>query len=290
MRPRREHRRHEHHIRPPPHRRHRFRPRMRRRRPQAPSAPIMHPVRPRPAPLAARAPPPAPALARSAPLARTAAAARPPASHNAGTRSRSRAAAAASPPTTRRPDARRSSARGAGRGWRRGTTLPIARAMTTDDPAARLAGVHDQIERAKKLAGRTDAVELIAVSKTHPAEAIDAADRRGPARVRRKSRAGSAGQMAGIARGATRHPPRADRPAAIEQGGRGGGAVRPDPFGRPPVAGHRAGQGDGRGGQAPRVLRPGQYRRRAAKGRRARSPTCPRCWPRRAPPTCRSPG
>jgi pyridoxal phosphate enzyme (YggS family) len=45
--------------------------------------------------------------------------------------------------------------------------------MATDDPAARLAGVHDQIERARKLAGRSDAVELIAVSKTHPAGAIE---------------------------------------------------------------------------------------------------------------------
>lgn len=45
--------------------------------------------------------------------------------------------------------------------------------MATDDPAARLAGVLDQIERAKRLAGRTDAIELIAVSKTHPAEATE---------------------------------------------------------------------------------------------------------------------
>ena len=44
--------------------------------------------------------------------------------------------------------------------------------MTSDDPAARLAGVRDRIERARKLAGRTDAVELIAVSKTHVVEAI----------------------------------------------------------------------------------------------------------------------
>lgn len=51
-------------------------------------------------------------------------------------------------------------------------SLPIARAMTTDDPAARLAGVLAEIARAKTLAGRTDAVALIAVSKTHPAEAI----------------------------------------------------------------------------------------------------------------------
>jgi len=44
--------------------------------------------------------------------------------------------------------------------------------MTTDDPAARLAGVRDQIDRAKTIAARTDSVELIAVSKTHGAEAI----------------------------------------------------------------------------------------------------------------------
>ena len=48
-----------------------------------------------------------------------------------------------------------------------------ARAMTTDDPAARLAGVRDQIARARKLARRDDRVELIAVSKTHPADAVE---------------------------------------------------------------------------------------------------------------------
>jgi len=45
--------------------------------------------------------------------------------------------------------------------------------MTTDDPAARLAGVRDAIARAAKLAGRSDPIELIAISKTHPAEAIE---------------------------------------------------------------------------------------------------------------------
>ncbi|WP_296613752.1 YggS family pyridoxal phosphate-dependent enzyme [Sphingomonas sp.] len=45
--------------------------------------------------------------------------------------------------------------------------------MTTDDPAARLAGVRDAIARAAKLAGRSDQIELIAISKTHPAEAIE---------------------------------------------------------------------------------------------------------------------
>ena len=45
--------------------------------------------------------------------------------------------------------------------------------MTTDDPAARLAGVRDAIARAAKLAGRRDPIELIAISKTHPAEAVE---------------------------------------------------------------------------------------------------------------------
>lgn len=45
--------------------------------------------------------------------------------------------------------------------------------MTTDDPAARLAGVRDAIARAAKLAGRSDPVTLIAISKTHPADAIE---------------------------------------------------------------------------------------------------------------------
>jgi pyridoxal phosphate enzyme (YggS family) len=44
--------------------------------------------------------------------------------------------------------------------------------MTTDDPAARLAGIRDSIAAAARLAGRTDPIELIAISKTHAAEAI----------------------------------------------------------------------------------------------------------------------
>ncbi len=44
---------------------------------------------------------------------------------------------------------------------------------TEDTPAARLAAVRDHLARAAALAGRKpDAVELIAISKTHPAEAI----------------------------------------------------------------------------------------------------------------------
>jgi pyridoxal phosphate enzyme (YggS family) len=45
--------------------------------------------------------------------------------------------------------------------------------MTTDDPAARLAGVREQIAHAARLAGRADRIELIAISKTHGREAIE---------------------------------------------------------------------------------------------------------------------
>jgi pyridoxal phosphate enzyme (YggS family) len=44
--------------------------------------------------------------------------------------------------------------------------------MTTDDPAARLAGIRDSIAAAARIAGRTDAIELIAISKTHGVDAI----------------------------------------------------------------------------------------------------------------------
>ena len=44
---------------------------------------------------------------------------------------------------------------------------------TEDTPAARLAAVREKLARAAALAGReVDAIELIAISKTHPAEAI----------------------------------------------------------------------------------------------------------------------
>lgn len=44
---------------------------------------------------------------------------------------------------------------------------------TEDSPAARLAAVRDRIARAAALAGRSaDQIELIAISKTHPTEAI----------------------------------------------------------------------------------------------------------------------
>ena len=44
---------------------------------------------------------------------------------------------------------------------------------TEDTPAARLTTVCDKLARAAAVAGReADAIELIAISKTHPAEAI----------------------------------------------------------------------------------------------------------------------
>ena len=45
--------------------------------------------------------------------------------------------------------------------------------LTEDTPAARLAAVREKLARAAAFAGReADAIELIAISKTHPAEAI----------------------------------------------------------------------------------------------------------------------
>ena len=44
--------------------------------------------------------------------------------------------------------------------------------MTNDDPLARLTGVRDAIDDARRMAGRTDPVTLIAISKTHDADAI----------------------------------------------------------------------------------------------------------------------
>lgn len=63
-----------------------------------------------------------------------------------------------------------------GRGWRARITLAYSAAMlpTEDSPAARLAAIRDNLARAAALAGRkTDAIELIAISKTHPAAAIE---------------------------------------------------------------------------------------------------------------------
>ena len=57
-------------------------------------------------------------------------------------------------------------------GWRWGTGLPIALPMRPDDPETRLASVNEAIAHAARLAGRKDAVTLIAISKTRSAEEI----------------------------------------------------------------------------------------------------------------------
>jgi pyridoxal phosphate enzyme (YggS family) len=62
-----------------------------------------------------------------------------------------------------------------GRGWRERIVIAYSRLMPSieDTPAARLAAVREKLARAAALAGRAaDAIELIAVSKTHPADAI----------------------------------------------------------------------------------------------------------------------
>ena len=111
---------------------------------------------------------------------------------------RRRAGRARSPPTAARPAARRSSARSRGRVWRAGMALPIARAMT--DAATRLATVRAEIARAAKARAPRS-------GRGHAGRGVEAplgrgdrgADRRRPARLRRKPGPGSAGQMAGAA-------------------------------------------------------------------------------------------
>jgi pyridoxal phosphate enzyme (YggS family) len=60
------------------------------------------------------------------------------------------------------------------RGWRDRIALDYSRTMlSTDTPAARLAAVREKLGRAARAAGRApEAIELIAISKTHPAEEI----------------------------------------------------------------------------------------------------------------------
>lgn len=55
--------------------------------------------------------------------------------------------------------------------------------MESDGIAARLARVRERIERARERAGRAEAVTLVAVTKTHPAETVQAAIHAGVADV-----------------------------------------------------------------------------------------------------------
>ena len=187
-----------------------------------------------------------------------------------------RAAVARARPQRRRPAARRSSARGAGRGWRRGIALPIAAAMTTDDPAARLAERPRRDRHARAaLAGRKPTTStLIAVSKTHAAEAIAPLIAAGQ-RVFGENRVQEAQAKWPALR--ERHPghPRCTWSASSSR-------TRRRRRSRCSTRSIRStarrwstalGQGDGQGRPAPRLLRPGQYRRRAAEGRlRGRRP------------------
>ena len=59
----------------------------------------------------------------------------------------------------------------------------VASAMNVDELRARVEGVRERIERAKARAGRADAVTLVAVTKTHPAEVVRAAIAAGVADV-----------------------------------------------------------------------------------------------------------
>ena len=136
------------------------------------------------------------------------------------------------------------------------------------DAAARLAAVRDRIARAAALAGRpADAVTLIAISKTIPADGIvpllDAGQRVfGENRVQEAQAKWPAlrERYAGVALhlvGQLQSNKAADAVAA----------VRRDPFGRSLVAGPGARQGDRGKRPAAGLLPPGQYRRRAAEGR-----------------------
>ena len=182
-----------------------------------------------------------------------------------------------------------------GRGWRRTIALSIGASRAR---ATRGIGNETMSEAADRLAdvqaayrGRGKA-RAAARRRYLPDRGVEDArragdppvDRRGPAPFRRESRAGSRGEMARAARRNPRCRAPPDRPAAIEQGRGSGRVVRRDPFARPQLA--------GAGASPRRATRRASSRScssrsiSATKSRRvaARSPTCPRCWPRRRTP------
>ena len=132
-----------------------------------------------------------------------------------------------------RPAARRSSARGAGEAGGRRMALPIAAAMAVSP----LEDVRARIAKAAALAGRKpDEVTLIAVSKTQPAEAIEALIGEGQ-RVFGENRVQEAeAKWPALRRGPSRYPPPPDRPAPVQQGRGRGRPVRRHPFGGPALA------------------------------------------------------
>jgi pyridoxal phosphate enzyme (YggS family) len=76
--------------------------------------------------------------------------------------------------------------------------------METDVLAARVAEVRERIERAKERAGRTDAVTLVAVTKTHPPEVVRAAIAAGVADVGENRVQEMEEKVAEVGRGAVR--------------------------------------------------------------------------------------
>jgi pyridoxal phosphate enzyme (YggS family) len=76
--------------------------------------------------------------------------------------------------------------------------------METDGLAGRVAEVRERIERARERAGRTDAVTLVAVTKTHPASVVEAAIRAGVADVGENRVQELAGKVEAVGRAAVR--------------------------------------------------------------------------------------
>ena len=170
-----------------------------------------------------------------------------------------------------------------GRGWRRCMALPIAAAMNDASPEQRLSEIRSAIGKAARQPRSRPG---------HPDRGLQdpsrgggaAADRRRPARLRRESRPGGAGEMARDQGRDGGHRPAPDRRPPVEQGGRSGRPVRRHPFGGPAFAGRGAGAGDDEARPPSRLLPPSQYRRRAA----ARSPSFPLCSTQRRRPACLS--
>lgn len=76
--------------------------------------------------------------------------------------------------------------------------------MNPDVLASRVAEVRERIERARERAGRTDAVTLVAVTKTHPAETVAAALRAGVTDVGENRVQELEPKVAAVGRGAVR--------------------------------------------------------------------------------------
>ena len=76
--------------------------------------------------------------------------------------------------------------------------------MNPDVLASRVAEVRERIERARERAGRTDAVTLVAVTKTHPAETVAAALRAGVTDVGENRVQELEAKVAAVGRGAAR--------------------------------------------------------------------------------------